>query len=499
MNVPAPKYSVLYNGKNITEDISKYMLSITYNDKTKGESDEVEIELEDVDSLWQNSWYPEKGASLTVTIQDLKCGVFEIDEIEIKGPPSTVMIRGMATGIKNSLRTKKSDAHENKTIRQIALKVAQNNGLTLIDSSLKKNTTGGNTIDYSTEIKNLESVANGIQRASISGVLQIMQMLPSAIRTLENTVASLSEKRQETMANEISRSVLNIQDTAQFNSAGAVSQLKAFERRLRGYISTLKSAKITVPVNTSVTSQLDINIDRVTQNKESDLAFLNRLSNEYGLVFSIRDKNLIFISVYDLDKREASISLKITDLIGYSIKDKADGMIKTASVKSKNAKKNEPVAVNLDFEKYKQDNPEYTSPPVTNSDSYVSSTRTENKQQGEAKAKAIMHTSASNQFTGTIDIEGNTLMCAGNNFQLSGIGILSGKYHIESSSHKIDKSGGYLTSVEVKRLKSPTKSQQSTKKTVKKKQQPNNVFVSNQKSYHPQKEFLENFLNTNFD
>ena len=77
MNVAIPKFTVLYNNKNITADISKHMLSLTYNDKTEGESDEIEIEVEDVDLKWQNSWYPEKGAKLTVTIENLKCGVFE--------------------------------------------------------------------------------------------------------------------------------------------------------------------------------------------------------------------------------------------------------------------------------------------------------------------------------------------------------------------------------------------------------------------------------------
>jgi phage protein D len=39
MRVAKPIFSVLYNSKNITADISNYMLSITYADKTEGESD----------------------------------------------------------------------------------------------------------------------------------------------------------------------------------------------------------------------------------------------------------------------------------------------------------------------------------------------------------------------------------------------------------------------------------------------------------------------------
>jgi len=356
MNVPAPKYTILYNNRNITEDISKYLISLTYNDKTQGESDDIEIEVEDVDLRWQNGWYPEKGAKLTVTIGDLKCGVFEIDEINLSGPPDVVTIRGMATGIVNTLRTKKSDAHENKTLKQIAEKVASKNNLT------------------------------------IQG---------------------------------------------------------------------------TIP---------DITFGRITQNKETDLAFLKRISQEYGVLFAVRENVITFTSIYDIESRNTSFSVDKSGISRYDIRDKADGMIKTASVKSKNPKKNEPVTANLEFEKYKSEQG-YTSDNPVNQDSGVTHTKAENKQQAEAKAKAIMHLSATNQQEGNLEFQGTTLAIAGNNFQVTGLGKLSGKYHIKSSSHKIDKSTGYTVSVEIKRLNSPAKSEQITKP--KKKQQSNNVDVRN--------------------
>lgn len=359
MKVSSVKFTVLYNNKNITQDISRYMLSITYNDKTEGESDEIEIQLEDTDSLWQNGWYPEKGASLTVTIGYehgvIKCGGFEIDEIELTGPPDTVTIKGIASGIKNTLKTRKSDAHENKTLRQIAEKVAAKNGLT------------------------------------ISG---------------------------------------------------------------------------TVP---------DISIGRITQNKETDLGFLRRISKDYGIVFSVREKTITFTSIYDLEKRSISFTLDKTDLSAYSIKDKADGIVKNAKVSHANAKKNEKVEVNLEYEKYLKETGQ-DNPGSSNENTQVSHAKAENKQQAEAKAKAIMHLSSSNQFEGNLSLQGNILALAGNNFQLNGVGVLSGKYHIKSSSHKIDKSSGYTTELEVKRLNIPLKSQQKT--IIKKKSQPKNTQVS---------------------
>jgi len=357
MNVSETKFSLLYDNKNITSDISKYLLSITYSDKTEGESDDIDIELEDVSALWQNSWYPEKGASLDLIIGGLKCGVFEIDEIEVKGPPSTVNIKGAAVGMKNSLRTRKSDAHENKTLKQIAEKVAQKNGLTL------------------------------------SG---------------------------------------------------------------------------TIP---------SITINRITQNKETDLGFLKRVSKEYGIVFSVRGKNMIFTSIYDLEARDSSLTLDISELSSYSLKDKTDAPKESKSIHT-NSKANEKVESNLAFEAYKKEHG-YTAPATKSGDQAVTYSRSENKKQAEAKAKAVMHTSSMNQFEGSVEFGGDNpkidLMVAGNNFQLNGIGILSGKYHIVSSSHRLDKSGARTVSVEIKRLNTPAKHQQVSIK--KKKQQPKSVKV----------------------
>lgn len=358
MNLESPKYTVLYDNKNITNDVSKYVLSITYNDKMEGESDEIDIQLEDVDGRWQNSWYPDKGSKLTVTLEGIKCGVFEIDEIELTGPPDVVSIRGMATGIKNTLRTKKSDAHENKTLKQIAEKVASKNNFTI----------------------------NG-----------------------------------------------------------------------------------SVP---------DISISRVTQNRETDLAFLKRISSDYGVVFSVRESVITFTSIYDLHKRKGSFIVDKTDLKSYSIKDKSADGVSSVKVKHTNAKKNEKVEVNLEYEKWvKEQGSKY--PDIVNKDTKVISKRTENKQQAEAKAKAAMHLSATNQFEGRISMQGNNLALAGNNFQLTGIGILSGKYNIKSSSHKLDRSGGHSVDLEIKRLQSPSKNEQITAK--RKKVQPKNVKVESAK------------------
>lgn len=136
MNVAKPEYKIIYNGKNITEDVSKSLVNLVYTDKVSGEADEIEILLEDKEAKWQNSWYPQKGAFLTVTIglegKILDCGVFQIDEIELSGPPDQINIKGLSTGFYGSTRTKKGYAHENKTLSEIIRGIAAKIGYTVI-------------------------------------------------------------------------------------------------------------------------------------------------------------------------------------------------------------------------------------------------------------------------------------------------------------------------------------------------------------------------------
>ena len=134
--VPHPVFVLSYEQKNITSDITPYVRSVTYTDYLSGQSDELEVELEDADGRWVRHWYPGKGDTLSLKIGYeaaplLPCGAFEIDEIEFAQPPATVSIRGLATGVKKSVRTRVGRAYENTTLAAIAQRIAKRNKLTL--------------------------------------------------------------------------------------------------------------------------------------------------------------------------------------------------------------------------------------------------------------------------------------------------------------------------------------------------------------------------------
>lgn len=137
MNLPIPDFTVLYNGKDISADVSNQVLSIEYDDRATGESDELQISLEDTDGRWKNSWYPDKGATLELFIRteglSLKCGIFVIDEMECNGSidGDIFSIKGLAASLAKGMRSAVSRTHENKSLREIANTVAGGLGLTV--------------------------------------------------------------------------------------------------------------------------------------------------------------------------------------------------------------------------------------------------------------------------------------------------------------------------------------------------------------------------------
>lgn len=331
METLKPKIRLIYAGKDITSDVSKYLSRLTYTDKTEGNTDEIQIELEDTDGLWIGEWYPQKGDQIQLFIgydTMVDCGTFEVDEIRASGPPEVVTICGLAAAIKKKLRTKNSRAYESQTLRQIAQTIAVNNGLT------------------------------------VEG-------------TIEN-----------------------------------------------------------------------IRLARVTQDQETDLGFLRRIAGEYGYLFSVRGTKLIFTSIYDVEKGKPVRVIDRADIANYSFTDKVNETFAGAKVSY-----NDPVTGKV------VEHTENKSQSATGEDFDTSSvdvlemrTKAENKQQAEAKAKAALYRANSKQIEGRISIEGDPIMVAGNNFELTGMGALSGKFHVEQSVHAIDGDGGYTTALEIKRV-----------------------------------------------
>jgi phage protein D len=132
-----PVFEVWRAGRNVTRRITPYVTSITYTDYVEGQADTLEIALEDSDGRWRDADYPVKGENLSLELgyadqPRLECGVFEIDELELDGPPDVVQLRAIAAGVLRPQRTHLGRAYENTTLAGIAQKVATRLHLKLV-------------------------------------------------------------------------------------------------------------------------------------------------------------------------------------------------------------------------------------------------------------------------------------------------------------------------------------------------------------------------------
>lgn len=348
--VPHPVFKLVYERRDITSDITAYVESVTYTDYLSGQSDEIEVVLEDTDGRWLGAWYPGKGDRLSLSIGYadkplLPCGSFEIDELEAANPPSTVSIRALSTGIKQSVRTRNGRAYENTTLAAIAGRIAKRNRLTL-------------------------------------------------------------------------------------------------------------TGKIR-----------DVPIDRVTQYQENDVAFLTRLSAEYGYAFKIVGSKLVFTELATLRGEATAVDIFMTEMTSRRLRDKIKDVYAQAQVKHHDPKNKSLVVYGV------QGNGQVgvvsrTSAPQsknghtgagTSGDTLKLAARADSKANAQVKAQAALDAANLKQTTGTIALSGNPKLVAGVCVNLPDVGRLSGKYLIESARHQMTRTAGYTTELEIHRVADPHK------------------------------------------
>lgn len=322
--VDKPLFSVVYNGVDITNAmLDKGFISLRYTDRYEFESDDLEIQVEDNDGLWQSGWYPEKGAKLSMSFgygaMLVPAGEFEIDEIGLSGPPDVVTIRAIATGITQQLRTKRSEGYEKQNLQQIIQKVAGRNGLT-VDGKIEQ-----------------------------------------------------------------------------------------------------------------------IQFERVTQNNETDVEFLKRLSYDFGYIFSIRAKKLVFYNIMEIDKQAPAKVYSRSQLSRWNMTDKSAEVFKQAEARHFDQNKK---VTHFSVEQ---------GTGIVKADTLAITGRTENKQQADVKAKVALYRKNSAQQEGSVGMPGDPVMVAGNVVALLGFGKFSGNWVIRESSHTFTRGGGYGTSLDMKR------------------------------------------------
>lgn len=125
-----PQFRITADGHDITLLINDRLLLLRTTDKPGMESDEFELRIDARDGAVA---LPTRGAMLEVHLgyagQTLsRLGRYTVDEVELSGPPDTLVIRGKASDLRGSGKTTRSGSWEQASLQRIVADIAARNG-----------------------------------------------------------------------------------------------------------------------------------------------------------------------------------------------------------------------------------------------------------------------------------------------------------------------------------------------------------------------------------
>ncbi|EFC54077.1 TPA: phage late control D family protein [Enterobacter cancerogenus] len=128
----APEFMLKLDDRDITQNFSHRLISLSMTDKRGLEADQLDIQLDDSNGLFE---LPARGATLSLWLgwegSPLeKKGNFTIDTIEFRGAPDTLTIRGCSADFRGKLNVRREQSWHDATIGSIVNTVAQRNQLT---------------------------------------------------------------------------------------------------------------------------------------------------------------------------------------------------------------------------------------------------------------------------------------------------------------------------------------------------------------------------------
>lgn len=183
----------------------------------------------------------------------------------------------------------------------------------------------------------------------------------------------------------------------------------------------------------------DVTWRRITQHHETDLAFLRRLGEEHGVVFTIKGESLVFHDVAALEAQAAILQLHPSDCTRWHTRDKVSGMEGGSSVQYFNGDLKELQAVEV-----------LLDAPSPGVDKGKQRRRTESRAQGQRLARAAIRVKHGYAREGTFTVPGDVRLVAGGNIELVDFGALDGLWAITGAKHRVERHTGYTTEVEAR-------------------------------------------------
>lgn len=405
-------------GKDVTEELSPYIQSLTYSDAVEGKADSVDLTLNDTDGRFASHWYPEKGIRLEVFLgfadNPVPAGIFTVDETNYSGPPDRITVKGLSASVTKRMRTERSFAHEDSKLSKIVQSIADRHGLELIgdfapdfevaSSMQHRETDLGYLARLGREYGYVFSVRGDILYFGSIYQLEAQPAVDTLLK-IDVTSYSFTDKAHEVHGGARNR---------YFNpDTQETEELELRPRRSSGRFVSLLYAR--------------------NENFEGPPRSLS-LTN-YGTPNEVYYLGWPGRPLEDLAPATAT---EATDE-----PQSPSGRFDSPVFPDDEPRSPSGRFVSPNFAKAEQDE----------ADIAELHDKARSGAEAEARVSARLHRSRTRKITATITVPGNPRLLAGNNIILDGFGSrFDGAYHIEESTHSVS-SSGYTTSIKVKRLR----------------------------------------------
>lgn len=185
-----------------------------------------------------------------------------------------------------------------------------------------------------------------------------------------------------------------------------------------------------------------LTFERITQNEESDLEFLTRLANDFGLIFKIESTQLIFYDRKVLNADNPQFNLGRGDITRIEATKKLTGMYGSARLV------------------YEGTNTEgafsavtFADPPNNSQDVLIVNEKVESIEQAQMLVAERLRRANADEYSGTIELEGEYRYIAGINFTLFDFGAFNGVWQIQQVEHHFTPTNGWKSALKVFRLR----------------------------------------------
>ncbi len=182
----------------------------------------------------------------------------------------------------------------------------------------------------------------------------------------------------------------------------------------------------------------NIGFDRITQNEESDLEFLTRISQDYGHLFKIQGNDLIFYNWFDLNRQRIEFELTRKDITRFEASKKLTGIYGSAKIVYEGVNGETVTGAILQ-----------SKSPNNSKDVLVINEKVESDNQAIAKAQEKLRKANADEFSGTLELEGECRYIAGINFTIKGFGAFDGVWQIQEVEHNFSPSNGWKSTLKI--------------------------------------------------